>query len=84
MWKLRKFTLTLIWQKFRESNVCTTEIIYQFDEIFVGETEFFIFLHCNVSNFVWKSERFTFITDKIYNLTDLLKKSSHTFNYLLQ
>ena len=26
MWKLRKFTLTLFWQKFRESNGFTKEV----------------------------------------------------------
>ena len=25
-WKLREFTLTIFWQKFRESNICTNEI----------------------------------------------------------
>ena len=26
LWKLRKFTLTLFWQKFRETNIFTKEI----------------------------------------------------------
>ena len=48
MWKLRKFTLTLFWQNFRENNtfteVVTKELISRF---FFGESEFFVFPHCD-------------------------------------
>ena len=51
VWKLRKFTLALFWQKFRGTNVLTKEItkyaVSSFDEIFFSESKFLIFLHCD-------------------------------------
>ena len=49
VWKLRKFTLTLLLQKFRESNVLLMNSLNSwFDEIFFGEREFHGFPHCGV------------------------------------
>ena len=49
VWKLRKFTLTLLLQKFRESNVLLMNSLNSwFDEIFFGEREFHVFSHCGV------------------------------------
>ena len=42
MWKLRKFTLTIFWQKFRESNVYTKGLI---SRIFLWCEWFFFFFH---------------------------------------
>ena len=50
--KLRKFTVTLFWQKFRESNVFTKEIAR------VNLTKYFLVRHC-VHSTVWKNEKFT-------------------------
>ena len=49
VWKLRKFTLTLLLQKLRESNVILMNSLNSwFDEIFFGEREFHGFPHCGV------------------------------------
>ena len=49
MWKLRKFSLTFFWQKFRESNVLlnkeiTKELISRKKKL--SEREFLDFPHC--------------------------------------
>ena len=48
VWKLRKFTFTLFWQKFRESNVFTKGVIKRVDftKHFFGEVEFLVFPQC--------------------------------------
>ena len=41
VWKLRKFTLTLFWQNFRETNIFLKKLLNRwFDEIFFGESKF--------------------------------------------
>ena len=50
VWKLRKFTLTLFWQKFRESNGFTNKItkyLVDLTKYFFSESKFFIFPHCD-------------------------------------
>ena len=57
MWKLQKFSLTFISQKFRESNGFTKEFAIYLNDLtkfFLGEREFLVFPHCvddTVSNF---------------------------------
>ena len=48
LWKLRKFTITLFLQKFRQINVLLKKLLLKcwFDEIFFGESEFLVFPHC--------------------------------------
>ena len=46
VWKLRKFTITLFWWKFRESILFTKEVTKSwFHEIFCVEREFLVFPH---------------------------------------
>ena len=48
LWKLRKFSLILFWQKFREINSFTKEVV-DFTKYFFGEREFrVVFPHCAV------------------------------------
>jgi len=49
VWKLRKFSVTLFWQKFRESNVFTIEIINELiSRNFFSVRESLLFPHCIV------------------------------------
>ena len=69
VWKLRKFTLTLFWQKFRESNSFTNKenTIHLIWRIFSRETKFLL----------WKLLKFTILSHfwQIFRESnDLLKK----------
>ena len=53
VWKLRKFSLTLFWQKFRESNVFTKEITKELiSRNFFSVRENFSFFH-TVTLWMW-------------------------------
>ena len=57
-WKLQNFTLTVFWQKFRESNGFIIEV--DFTKYFSGEREFSFFSNCgNFLDTLWKLRKFT-------------------------